>query len=214
VINEAGTEFTFDSPEGVAWLQMYVDMVKEGTVDLTALTTQDDRVGLELFTSGRAAFYQTGPNLIREVRANNPGLYGYLAVVPAPVGKSGVLGKGLMGISVKGDTPYPMASIALAQFFTNPRSMLEFSKIVAIYPSTPASYEDPFFASQPVAIEDSARPVARDIVSKYADIVPTIPKKADVNEIVRQAVEAALFNNVPAQQALSDAVAQANELIK
>jgi ABC-type glycerol-3-phosphate transport system substrate-binding protein len=214
VISDDGAEFTFDSPEAVAWLQMYVDMVAAGTVDRTALTTQDDRVALELFTSGRAAFYQTGPNLIREVRTGNPGLYGYLAVVPAPVGASGVLSKGLMAISVKGDTAYPNASLALAQFFTNPQSMLEFSKVVAIYPSTPASYDDPFFAAAPVAIEDSAKPIARDIVAQYADIVPTIPNKADVNEIVRQAVEAALFNGVPAQQALSDAVLAANELIE
>jgi putative chitobiose transport system substrate-binding protein len=213
VISDDGKQFTFDSPEAVAWLQMYVGMVKEGTVDRTALVTDQDRIGLDLFTSGKAAFYQTGPNLIREVRANNPGLYGYLAAVPAPVGKSGVLGKGLMSISVKKDTKFPNASIALAQFFTNPRSMLEFSKIVAIYPSTPASYDDPFFAAKPVAIEDSAKPIAKDIISKYADIVPTIPHKADVNEIVLQAVQQALFNNVDPQKALTDAVAQANALL-
>jgi ABC-type glycerol-3-phosphate transport system substrate-binding protein len=214
VISPDGKTFTFDSAEGVAWLQMYVDMVKDGTVDKTVLVTDQDRVGLDLFTTGAAAFYQTGPNLIREVRANNPGLYGYLAAVPAPVGKSGVLGKGLMGISVKADTKFPRASIALAQFFTNPKSMLEFSKIVAIYPSTPSSYDDPFFSAAPVAIEDSAKPIAKDIVSKYADIVPTIPNKADVNEVLLQAVQQALFNNVPAQQALTDAVAQANALIQ
>lgn len=213
VINDDGTAFTFDSSEAVAWLQMYVDMVKDGTVDRTALVTDQDRVGLDLFTSGQAAFYQTGPNLIREVRANNPGLYGYLAAVPAPVGKSGVLGKGLMSISVKKDTKFPNASIALAQFFTNPKSMLEFSKIVAIYPSTPASYDDPFFAAKPIAIEDSAKPIAKDIISKYADIVPTIPHKADVNEIVLQAVQQALFNDVDPQTALTDAVTQANALL-
>lgn len=213
VISDDGKTFTFDSPEAVAWLQMYVDMVKDGTVDRTALVTDQDRVGLDLFISGNSAFYQTGPNLIREVRANNPGLYGYLAAVPAPVGKSGVLGKGLMSISVKKDTKYPNASIALAQFFTNPQSMLEFSKIVAIYPSTPKSYDDPFFSAKPIAVEDSAKPIAKEVISKYADIVPTIPKKADVNEIILQAVQAALFNNVPAQQALSDAVAQANALL-
>jgi putative chitobiose transport system substrate-binding protein len=213
VINDAGTAFTFDSPAAVEWLQMYVDMVAAGTVDRTALTTQDDRVALELFTSGKAAFYQTGPQLIREVRANNPGLYGFLTTVPAPVGKSGVVGKGLMGMSVKGDTEFPRAAIALAQFFTNPISMLEFAKIVSVYPSTPASYDDPFFSADPVAIEDSAKPIAKDVVSRLADIVPTIPEKQQVNEIVRQAVESALFNNVPAQQALSDAVQQANDLI-
>jgi ABC-type glycerol-3-phosphate transport system substrate-binding protein len=213
VMSDDGKTFTFDSPEGVAWLQMYVDMVKDGTLDKTVLMAEQDRTGLDLFVSGKSAFYQTGPNLIREVRSNNPGLYGYLAVVQAPVGKSGVVGKGLMGISVKKDTKFPNASIALAQFFTNPRSMLEFSKIVAVYPSTPASYDDPFFSTPPVAIEDSARPIAKDIISKLADIVPTIPKKADVNQIVLDAVQQALFNNVPAQEALTDGVAKANALL-
>jgi putative chitobiose transport system substrate-binding protein len=213
VISDDGTKFTFDSPDAVAWLQMYVDMVKAGTVDKTVLVTDQDRVGLDLFTTGKAAFYNTGPNLIREVRANNPGMYGYLAVVPAPVGKSGVVGKGLMAISVKGDTKFPNASIALAQFFTNARSMLEFSKIVAIYPSTPASYDDPFFSAAPVAIEDSAKPYARDAVSKLADIVPTVPHKADVNNIVLQAVQSALFKGVDPQKALTDAVAAANALL-
>ena len=214
VISDDGKTFTFDSPDAVAWLQMYVDMVKDGTVDKTVLVTDQDRIGLDLFTSGKAAFYQTGPNLIRDVRQNNPGLYGYLATVPAPVGKSGVLNKGLMGISVKKDIKFPNAAIALAQFFTNPKSMLEFSKIVAIYPSTPASYDDPFFSAKPVAIEDSAKPIAKSIISTYADILPTIPKKADVNNLVLQAIQQALFNNVPAQKALSDAVTAANALIK
>ncbi len=211
VISEDGKTFTFDSPAAVEWLQMYVDMVAAGTVDRNALIGED-RVGLDLFTSGEAPFYLTGPNLIREVRANNPGLYGYLQAVQAPVGKSGVVGKGLMSISVKADTEFPNASIALAQFFTNPRSMLEFAKIVPVYPSTPASYDDPFFAAAPVAIEDSAKPIAKDIVSKLADIVPTVENKADVNEIVLQAIQAALFDNKPAQQALTEAVAAANAL--
>lgn len=214
VISDDGKTFTFDSPEAVKWLQMYVGMVKAGTVDNTALTTSDDRVGLLIFSAGQAPFYQTGPNLIREVKSNNATLYGDLAVVPAPVGASGVIGKGSMGISVKGDTKFPNASIALAQFFTNPRSMVEFAQQVSVYPSSPAAYEDPFFASAPAAIEDSARPIAGATVATYADIVPTIPNKPDVNQIVLKAIESALFADVPAQKALSDAVAEANALIK
>ena len=214
VIAADGKSFTFDSPAAVEWLQMYVQMVKDGSVDTTALTTQDDRVGLLIFSAGQAPFYQTGPNLIREVKSNNASLYEDLAVVPAPVGKSGVVGKGSMGMSVKADTKFPNASIALAQFFTNPRSMVDFAKQVAVYPSSAAAYDDPFFSSTPELIEDSARPIARDIVSKYADIVPTVPKKADVNAIVLDAIESALFNDVPAQQALTDAVAEANKLLE
>ena len=214
VINGAGTAFTFDSPAGVAWLQMYVDMVAAGTVDGTVLTANDDRVGQLLFSAGKAAFYQTGPNLAYEIRSNNATLYGDLAMQPVPIGKSGVLGEGLMSISVNRSTKYPNASVALAQFFTNPRSMVQFSKRVAIYPSSPAAYDDPFFADVPTAVEDSARSLAKGIVSTYADIVPTIPKQTDVNQIVLKAVERALFNKVPAKKALSDAVAAANKLIK
>jgi putative chitobiose transport system substrate-binding protein len=215
-ISDDGKTFTFDSPEAVAWLQMYVDMVKAGTVDNTTLTTTDDRTGLLLFSAGQAPFYATGPNLIRDVKSNNAELYADLATAPAPLGKSGVTGKGLMSISVKGDTKFPNASMALAQYFTNPRSMVEFAKIVSVYPSSAEAFKDPFFSTAASAIEDSARPLAGGIISTYADIVPTIPKKADVNDIVLKAIESALFgdNPVSAQQALTDAVAKANALLK
>jgi putative chitobiose transport system substrate-binding protein len=213
VISDDGTKFTFDSQEAVDWLNMYIGMVKDGTVDLNALLTTDDRVGLDLFSTGSAAFYATGPNLIREVRANNPGLYGYLAVVPAPVGKSGVVGKGLFGMSVNANTKYPNAAIALAQFMTNAKSNLELSKLAAVYPSNPAAYDDPFFSVVPVAIEDAARPVAKVAVQNLADIVPNVPHKADVNNIVLNAIQQALFNNVDPQTALTDAVTQANALL-
>ncbi len=214
VLSDDGKKFTFDSPEGVAWLQMYVDMVKANSVDQTVLTTTDDRVGLNAFIAGGSPFYATGPNLARQVKDQNATLYGNLGMVQQPIGKSNVSGKGLMSISVKKDTKYPNASLALAQFFTNPRSMVEFSKQVAIYPSSPSAYDDPFFSSTPATIEDSARPLAKDIISTYADIVPTVPSKADVNEIVSKAVQSAIFGGVDAQKALSDAVDQANKLIK
>jgi len=115
-------------------------MVADGTVDNTTLTTTDDRTGLLLFSAGQAPFYATGPNLIRDVKSNNATLYGDLAVAMAPLGKSGVTGKGLMSISVKKDTQFPNASIALAQFFTNPRSMVQFAQQVSIYPSSPKAF--------------------------------------------------------------------------
>jgi putative chitobiose transport system substrate-binding protein len=214
-MNADRTEFTFDSPEAVAWLQMYVDMVKDGLVDTDALTTALDRVALLIFSAGQAAFYQTGPQLIRVVKSNNPDLYENLAIAPLPLGKSGVTQPTSMAISVKADTEFPNASMALAAFFTGPRAMLDFAKIVPVYPSTPAAYDDPFFSEEPELIEDSARPLAKDLISKQQNILIPIPHKKEVNDIVRQAVESALFgdNPVPAQQALSDAVAKANALL-
>ena len=213
VYDEQSKKFTFDSPEAVEWLNMYVGMVKDGTVDKSIIVAEQDRDALNLFTTGQAPFYQTGPNLIRVVRENNPGLYGYLAVAPQPVGKSGVAAKGGMGISVNANTKYPNAAIALAQFFTNPKSMVEFAKLVSVYPSSPSAYDDPFFSAKPIAIEDMAKPAAKEYISKLADIVPLIPQKGDVNAIVLRHIQDALFNNVDAQTALTEAVTEANALI-
>jgi ABC-type glycerol-3-phosphate transport system substrate-binding protein len=213
VVSDDGKSFTFNSADGVSWLQMYVDMVKNNLVDKTVLMQADDRIGLAFFEAGQAPFYQTGPNLVRDVKANNSTLYGNLGMVPAPLGKSGVAGKGLMSISVKADTKFPNASIALAQYFTNPRAMVDFAKQVAIYPSSPSAYDDPFFTTPPTAIEDSARPIAKSIVSTYKDIVPTVPKKKDVNAIVLKHIQDALFNGVDAQKALDAAVSEANALL-
>jgi putative chitobiose transport system substrate-binding protein len=214
VYNADNTAFTFNSQEGVDWLQMYVDMVKAGTLDNTVLTTTDDRVGLNAFSAGTSAFFATGPNLARVVKDSNATLYGNLAMVPTPLGKSGVAGKGLMSISVNKSTKFPNASLALAQFFTNPRSMVQFSKQVAIYPSSAAAYDDPFFSTPPTAIEDAGRSLAKQTISTYQDIVPFVVKKPDVNEILKKAIESALFNNVPAKDALDKAVADANKIIK
>jgi len=213
VMNADRTKFTFDSPEAVKWLQMYVDMVKDGTVDTDALTTALDRVALLIFSAGQAAFYQTGPQLIRVVKSNNPDLYDNLALAPLPLGVSGVTQPTSMAISVKADTKFPNASMALAAFFTGPRAMLDFAKLVPIYPSTPAAYDDPFFSEKPDLIEDSARPLAKGIIENQRNILKPVPHKKDVNDIVRQAVESALFDKVSAQQALSDAVAKANALL-
>jgi ABC-type glycerol-3-phosphate transport system substrate-binding protein len=216
VMSADGTAFTFDSSEAVQWLQDYVDLMNAGAIhrDILLLNAADDRIGLERFTSGQMPFYVTGPQLIRVVRESNPGLYGYLAMVPRAVGRSGALPPVSMSIVVSESTQYPKAAAALAAFFSNPRSMLEFSKIVSIYPSTPASYDDPFFTQKPVAIEDQIRPIAQEIISQQKNILPEIPNQAEVNEVVRQAIEQALFGGVDPQTALSDAVAQANELIQ
>jgi putative chitobiose transport system substrate-binding protein len=216
VMSEDGKSFSFDSPEAVAWLQYYADMVKSGATakDILLLSDADDRIGLERFTSGQMPFYVTGPQLIRIVRESNPGLYGYLAMVPRAVGRSNALPPVSMSIVASKGTKYPKAAAALAAFFSNPQSMLEFAKIVQIFPSTPKSYEDAFFTQKPVAIEDQVRPIAKDIISKQQNILPEIPKLAEVNDIVRQAIESALFGGADPQKALTDAVAQANALIK
>ena len=82
IISDDAKTFTFNTPDAVTWLQMYVDMYKKGTLDTDIVTAPIDRLGLATFSSGVSPFWQTAPNLIRVVKSDNPTLYGNLAVVP------------------------------------------------------------------------------------------------------------------------------------
>jgi putative chitobiose transport system substrate-binding protein len=214
VMNEDGTEFTFNSPEGVAWLQYWADMVKNDLTARDLILAAEDRPGLERFSAGQLPFYATGPQLIRIIKENNPDLYPKLAISPVAVGRSGAVPPSSMSIAVSAQTEYPNASLALATFFTNPESMTEFAKLVPVFPSTPASYDDPFFSEPGELIEDQPRAIAREVIGQQADILPEIPNAREVNEVVRQAVEQALFSDVTPEQALQGAVEQANALIE
>ena len=119
-------------------------------------------------------------------------------MVQSPLGKSGVSGKGLMSISVNKTTEYPNPSLALAQFY-EPAEHRPIPKQVAVYPSSPSAYDDAFFYEVPSAIEAAADHRRRRVVATYADIVPTVPNKANIfNQIVLAAVQSALFDEVPA----------------
>jgi putative chitobiose transport system substrate-binding protein len=214
VMNEDGTEFTFNSPEGVEWLQYWADMVKNNLTARDLILAAEDRPGLERFSAGQLPFYATGPQLIRIIKENNPNLYPKLAISPVPVGESGAIPPSSMSIAVSKQTEYPNASLALATFFTNPDSMTEFAKLVPVFPSTPESYEDPFFSEPGELIEDQPRALAQETIGQQADILPEIPQAREVNEIVRQAVEQALFSDVTPEQALEEAAAEANALIQ
>jgi ABC-type glycerol-3-phosphate transport system substrate-binding protein len=141
-------------------------------------------------------------------------LYPKLAIAPVALGKSGKVPPSSMSIAVSKQTKFPNASLALATFFTNPQSMTEFAKLVPVFPSTPASYDDPFFAAETTAIEDQPRKLAKEVIGQQADILPEIPELKDVNEAVYAAVEQALVGGVAPEQALKDAVAKANELVQ
>ena len=88
VFKDDGT-FAFDSPEGVAWLQMYVDMVKAETVDNSVLMTGE--IASACSCSPRASRRSTRPartSSVRSSRTTRPCTT--TSRRPVPVGKSGV----------------------------------------------------------------------------------------------------------------------------
>lgn len=212
ILSEDGSEVLINSEEGVATLQFWIDMLNEDLIPLE-IVTQEHRTMIEGFSAGQFAFMQTGPQLIRLVRENNPGLYGFLGVAPNYLGASGVASPSSMSLVVTADTEYPNASLALATFMTNELSQLEFAKTVAVYPATPGSFEDEFFTTPGAAIEDSARPIARDAIASQVQLMPVLPDAPEILDILNNEAQRALLGQATAQEALDSAAEQINEIL-
>ena len=178
------------------------------------LTTTDDRVGLNAFIAGTSPFYATGPNLARQVKDQNATLYGNLGMVPQPLGKSNVSGKGLMSISVKKRHQVPQRLHGARAVLHQPAGHGGVQQAGPVYPSS--AKRSKTRSSRRRRRRSRTAPGRWPVGSSRR--TPTScrrsPSKADVNEIVRKAIESALFGGVDAKTALSDAVAQANALIK
>ena len=214
VISDDGKTFTFDSADAVTWLQMYVDMVKAGTVDNTSSRRSDDRVGLLIFSAGQAPFYADRPEPDPRRQVEQPDALrqpGRRAGAGRQVrrrrqGPDGHLGQGATRSSRTRRSPSRSSSRTRGAWSSSPsrsRSTRRRRRPTRIRSSRPRHRDR---GQRPTARQGHRLEVRRH----RADL----PKKADVNEIVLKAVESALFNKVPAQQALTDAVAKANALIK
>ena len=172
--------FTFDSPEGVAWLQMYVDMVKAGTVDNDRPHDQR-RPRRPAALLGRPGRRSTRPARTSSARSrpNNATLYGNLGMRPGP------------GRQVRRPRQGPdVASRSRSRHEVPERvhrarpvlhEPAEHGRVRQAGRRLPVDRRRPTTtrssSTPPSAIEDSARPLAKDIVATYADIVPTIPEQ-------------------------------------
>jgi ABC-type glycerol-3-phosphate transport system substrate-binding protein len=94
------------------------------------------------------------------------------------------------------------------KFVTNAENQLEFCKIVAIYPSTKATLDDPFFDSE----GDDAIAVARksivDTVSDLQDGALGTAMDSKLAELFNEQIRAYLQGDVDAQTALDNAEQQ------
>ena len=107
-----------------------------------------------------AAFYATGPNLVREVKDTNATLYDNLAMVPSPLGKSGVVGQG-PDVDL-GQEVAPSSRTRPSRSRSSSRTRGAWSVLQAGrgLPVVAVGVRRPVLRAAPTAIEDSA-PAAR-----------------------------------------------------
>jgi multiple sugar transport system substrate-binding protein len=200
--NEDGTA-AFNSPEGVEALSFLVDLVKTGAVPDPLGTTLEDYQ--PMFEAGRVATMINGNFAIAGIIANAPGIE--LAVAPVPVSRLGVTPV-TWGVTdtlvVSKNAPVEAARRFIAYIFsTEVRN--EFDEKEGMLPVLRSQASNPFFTEPNIKAFIDMLPVSQ--------FDPLHPQYAQMQELVKLAMQAAITGQMDAKAALDKAAADFNALV-
>ncbi|GGM95572.1 extracellular solute-binding protein [Streptomyces fuscichromogenes] len=202
-----------NDPRTAQWVAWMAKLYKEGAMPKDSLSSSNDPS--TLYSQGKVAYGSTNPSFVRFVKQNSPSVYARTGVGQQPFDALGHTTGAPQYISVAATSKHAPVALAFAEFLTNAENQTAWCKDpdVVIFPTTTASLDDPFF--QQVSGNDPFSE-ARKLVAeqlKTATAYQTNLSPAVQNAIVAQ-VQLAMQGKKSAAQAVKDAQAKANELLK
>ncbi|CAN5818550.1 sugar ABC transporter substrate-binding protein [soil metagenome] len=209
ILSEDGLEPAFNTPEGVAALQIYVDAVQNRAVSQDAINF-DYQKAIGDFAGGQDAMLVTGPQFLRTVESDGPEVYANLGLAPYPLTETGIIPNAIQNMVVPKASDNVDLAIELANFVTNDANQLAFAKLVSIFPSTTAAAGDEFFCSDQESLEGRARCIQAQSIDRSFDN----QVRQDIKDEIRKAFGEAMIGQKTAEQALEDAATTVSVLAK
>ncbi|WP_257348950.1 ABC transporter substrate-binding protein [Pseudalkalibacillus decolorationis] len=215
ILNEDRTKAVFNSKEHVDFVEMFVKGYKNGAIASGAVT-EDDRQLQQTFENGQQA--HTGQKVasgLVSIEKNAPSVIPKLKVFKPVTGSEGKVALGgIQTFVVPKKSEHPEEAAKFALYVTNAKNQLEFTKLVAIFPSTEETLKDPFFTDFEVKnIHDEARKIMVEISPKLTINTLGIEKEEELKEVYLEQIRAALLGEKSTQEALDTAVEHWNEAL-
>ena len=203
---DAQGKAAFNTPEGKAAFQYWVDLYKNKLLPQEVLT-QGHRHAVEMYQAGETALLATGGEFLKTIATNAPAIAKVSAVAPEITGKTGKMNVAVMNLVIPRATDIPDAAVKFALFITNSTNQLAFAKAANVLPSTNQSLTDNYFKSLPsnASALDKARVVSASQL-KQAEVL--IPAMQDINvfkRVIYENLQAAMLGEKAVDRAVADA---------
>jgi putative chitobiose transport system substrate-binding protein len=196
----------FNTPEGKAAFQYWVDFYKKGWLPKEALT-QGHRYAVELYQTGQTAILASGAEFLKTVEKNAPAVAKVSASAPQITGSTGKRNVAVMNLVIPRATDQPDAALKFAEFVTNDVNQLAFAKAANVLPSTVkavSDYETAIAGSATTAVEKARAVSANQLKSAEVLIPPTKDIKV-LQKIMYDNLQAAMLGQKTVDQAIADA---------
>ncbi|GAB4134052.1 MAG: sugar ABC transporter substrate-binding protein [Cyanobacteria bacterium J069] len=198
----------FNTPEGRAAFQYWVDLYQAGLLPQEVLT-QGHRRAVELYQAGETAILTSGPQFLKSVETNAPAIAQVSAVAPQITGATGKTNVAVMNLVVPRSTDVPEAAVKFALYITNPDNQLSFAKAANVLPSTATSLNDAYFtaAATPASALDTARTISARQMQSAEVLLPSLEDIKELQKIVYDQLQAAMLGEKSVDQAVTEAAA-------
>lgn len=208
---DSGGKAAFNSPQGKAAFQYWVDLYQKGLLPREVLT-QGHRHAIDLYQSGQTAFLASGPEFLKTIAKNAPQIAENSAIAPQISGDTGKKNVAVMNVVVPRASKHPDAAVKFALFLTNDQNQLTFAKAANVLPSSIKALGDNYFKNvpDPASTVEKARIISANQLQQAEILTPTLKDYKLLQKAIYENLQAAMLGQKTVDKALEDAASQWN----
>jgi len=211
LMNEEGTEYIFNSEEGVTSLQLYSDVVNEYQVG--KLWDYDvDGDPMVALSGGDLMAIMNGSWFATEIESGAPDMAGQWSIESIPWGEAGREYDASTGgacLSIPTNAANPDLAWEFIKYSMTPENQVEYFKIVAGVPSLKTSWTDPAFDEVNPYF---GIPLGRAVADWSLRTAPMQLPSMELSDLIGEAITKVTTGLATPQEALDEAVAAAPPL--
>jgi len=201
----------FNTPQGKAAFQYWVDLYKKGLLPKEVLT-QGHRHAIDLYQSGETAFLASGPEFLKTIANNAPKIAQASAIAPQITGDTGKKNVAVMNIIIPRASKHPDSATKFALFVTNDENQLAFAKAANVLPSTTKALSDSYFKDMPAnaSTVEKARVISATQLQQAEVLTPKLKDFKKLQKAIYDNLQAAMLGQKTVDKAVEDAAQQWN----
>ncbi|MDX2240977.1 MAG: sugar ABC transporter substrate-binding protein [Leptolyngbyaceae cyanobacterium bins.302] len=210
---DANGKAAFNTPQGKAAFQYWVDMYKNELLPKEVLT-EGHRHAIDLYQRGDTAILASGAEFLNNIATNAPTIAKASASAAQITGDTGKKNVAVMNVVIPKDTDVPDGALKFALYVTNDANQLEFAKAANVLPSTVKALKDSYFTSTPANATpvDQARSISAKQMQDAEVLVPAMKNVKKLQKAIYSNLQSAMLGQKSVDQAINDAANEWNSL--
>jgi putative chitobiose transport system substrate-binding protein len=201
----------FNSAAGREAFRFWSELYRRGLLP-REVVSQGFRRAIELYQAGDLALVATGPDFLRNLQTNAPGIARDTAPFPPITGDDGAANVAVMNLVVPRQSAMAAEAVSFGLFLTNAANQLAFAEEARVLPSSrqalsqlEASLARPAAGDPASQLVERARLLSARTLQRARVLVPAIPGIKRLQAIVYTQLQRAMLGQVDSDRALAEA---------